>query len=76
MSNQKVIGICCGRSCCNRNQKLWEVAKENKNPDVVFEEAQCLDNCEQGPNVRVDEKGVRRKETGMTEERLKEIMNE
>ncbi len=78
--SKKVIGICCGRSCCNRNKLLWskvrevEREKDGKMDGVVIEEAMCLGMCEDGPNIRVDEDGVRRKESGVTEEDLEGVM--
>ena len=58
---QKVIGICNGRTCCNYNQQLLEMAEKLESEDVVFQEAMCLGMCETAPNIRVDEKGERKK---------------
>lgn len=73
MTDKKVIGICGGPTCCNHNKLLWEYAEALECDDVVFEEAQCLGMCETAPNIRVDEKGERKKYQKVSVESLKNI---
>ena len=59
---KKTIEICMGSSCfARRNVKLMELVKEfiaenNIAGKVDLKGSLCLDQCKNGPNIKIDDK--------------------
>lgn len=73
---KKIIHICTGRACSQKNKLLLQVAEEEKKKGApnTLSYCGCLKKCESGPNMKITENGKERIKTGATPHDAKQEM--